>query len=107
MEAIVKTYEQFLEEHKEYDGNDKCFVGRCDEPAYYEGGDYRWYCGVCEKHAKMKDRYAHYLYDVIDQAHNRLLWDKGNTVAMDIQNIARQFLMKMIKEEKENERNYE
>lgn len=99
MNAIVKTYEEFLEGHKEYDGSITCFAGGCNEPAYYEGGDYRWYCGVCEKHAKVKDRYAHYLYDILDKTHARLLWDRDNGAIKDIRKTAEHFLLKLIKED--------
>ena len=55
------TYEQWLETKKEYSGNQKCFVNGCDKPAFYEGGDSRYYCGMCEEHAGMKMKYQWYL----------------------------------------------
>lgn len=52
------TYEEFKETRKEpkYFGN-KCFVAGCENPAEYEGGDARFYCGVCEEHAGIKKQY--------------------------------------------------
>lgn len=40
------SYEQWLETKKEYSGKQKCFVNGCDKPAFYEGGDARYYCGT-------------------------------------------------------------
>ena len=55
------SYEQWLETKKEYSGKEKCFVNGCDKPAFYEGGDARYYCGMCEEHAGMKMKYQWYL----------------------------------------------
>ena len=101
MEVVVESYEQYLESRKSYDGTNKCMVVGCLEPGYYEGGDYRCYCSMCEKHAGMKDRYMLYLYDMMDRAHGKLLWDKNNTDAIAVLDIAQGYLMKMIREEKE------
>ena len=57
----VDTYEEFLETHKKYVGDQKCFIPGCDQPAYYEGGDARFYCGMCEEHCRMKEHYRLYL----------------------------------------------
>ena len=50
-----ESYEEFLERNKTYSG--KCFVHGCTKPGLYEGGDSRFYCGMCEDHAKMKNKY--------------------------------------------------
>lgn len=55
------TYEEFKESKKkpEYFGS-KCFVAMCNNPAEYEGGDSRFYCGMCEEHAMIKSQYEWY-----------------------------------------------
>lgn len=35
-----------------------CFVAGCDKPAEYEGGDARYYCGMCEEHANIRMHYV-------------------------------------------------
>jgi DNA polymerase len=55
------TYKDFLANNKKYDGTTECFVFGCGKKAYYEGGDSRWYCGMCEEHASMKEKYNLYL----------------------------------------------
>ena len=47
MNINIKSYEDFANEHKKYDGSMECFVQWCNKPAYYEGGDARFYCGMC------------------------------------------------------------
>lgn len=54
------SYKDFLINHKKYDGSQKCFVNGCDEDGYYEGGDSRFYCPMCEEHAEMKAKYIFY-----------------------------------------------
>lgn len=63
---------------KKYDGTDECFVAGCHKPAYYEGGDYRFYCGVCEEHAQIKGRYEEYLRGLRLQILTRMKWDKDD-----------------------------
>ena len=61
-----ESYEDFLKRNKvlKYIGN-KCFVLGCDKQAEYEGGDSRYYCGMCEKHANMKERYIEELENIL------------------------------------------
>lgn len=56
------TYEEYKESKKEskYFGL-KCYIPGCDEPAEYELGDARFYCGGCEKHAKIKEEYKSFI----------------------------------------------
>lgn len=58
----LKTYPEYRDSHKkpEYFGC-TCFVGGCNKPAEYEGGDARYYCGMCEEHAYIKRSYLDYL----------------------------------------------
>lgn len=35
-----------------------CFVAGCNRPAEYEGGDARYYCGMCEEHANVRCSYV-------------------------------------------------
>lgn len=60
----LKTYPEYRDSHKkpEYFGC-TCFVGGCNKPAEYEGGDARYYCGMCEEHANVKRDYLSYLCD--------------------------------------------
>ena len=52
------TYEEFKEMHKEPKYfNNICFVAGCNNLAEYEGGDARFYCGVCEQHSRLQERY--------------------------------------------------
>lgn len=51
-----ETYEEYKKRNRKYNG--KCFVHNCDNPGYYEGGDSRFYCGMCEKHAQLKEHYV-------------------------------------------------
>lgn len=57
------SYEEYLKTQIKYDGKTECFVGTCHKPGLYEGGDARWWCGMCEEHANMKSRYNRYLED--------------------------------------------
>lgn len=41
----------------------KCFVSICNNPAEYEGGDARFYCGMCEEHTMIKEQYEWYKED--------------------------------------------
>lgn len=54
-------YEDWLKTQIKYDGSRSCYVHWCDKPALYEGGDSRFYCGMCEEHASMEARYRLYL----------------------------------------------
>ena len=61
MPEIILNYEDWLKTQEKYDGSRSCFVYDCDRPALYEGGDARYYCGMCEEHASMEGRYRSYL----------------------------------------------
>ena len=54
-------YEDWLKTQIKYDGSTSCFVYGCNKPALYEGGDSRFYCGMCEECASMEARYRLYL----------------------------------------------
>ena len=78
MNLHIKTFQEFADERKEYDGTLECFVAGCNKPAYYEGGDCRFYCGVCEEHAQIKGRYEEYLRGLRLQISTRMKWDKND-----------------------------
>lgn len=75
MDIHIKSYEEFCDEHKKYDGG-KCYVAGCNQPAYYEGGDARCWCPMCEDHADMPSFYYSYLGRVRKQIETRMKWDK-------------------------------
>ena len=83
MEFEVMTYSEFEAKHKKYDGHETCFVPGCNKPAYYEGGDARFYCGVCAEHARLNEMYHEYLVCLEKRLMVRLLWDKSNTAALE------------------------
>lgn len=65
MPIEVKTYKEYLageaEESKEYAGS-HCFVAGCtNPPPYYKVGDARFWCGMCEEHAEMREKYLSYI----------------------------------------------
>lgn len=78
MDLYIKTFEEFSNDHKVYDGSEKCFIGWCNKPAYYEGGDYRFRCSVCEEHAHLKGRYEEYLRGLRLHILTRMKWDKDD-----------------------------
>ena len=78
MDLHIKTFREFADERKKYDGTDECFVAGCHKPAYYEGGDARFYCGVCEEHAHIKGRYEEYLRGLRLRITTRMRWDKDD-----------------------------
>ena len=84
MKIQIKTYEEFANERKKYDGSYKCFVNWCDKPAYYEGGDARCYCGMCEEHFGLKEYYISYLKYLEKKVRIRMLWDKNDTTLESI-----------------------
>ena len=56
----------------------ECFVQWCNKPAYYEGGDIRFYCGMCDEHSGVKEQYRIYLKDIEKKIRTRILWDKDD-----------------------------
>ena len=76
MPTRIMTYNEFFVQHVKYDGHDKCFVAGCNQPAYFEGGDARCYCGMCEEHYGIKENYRRYLEDVERKLKIRALWSK-------------------------------
>ena len=57
----IMTYQQYRDAHKDpkyAGGKDKCFVGGCDKVAEFEGGDARFWCGMCEEHASIRFDYV-------------------------------------------------
>ena len=62
---LVPTYEEFLQQSIKYSGDTKCFVFDCNKKGLYEGGDGRFYCGMCEEHAGLRNSYRTYLGNII------------------------------------------
>lgn len=81
VQRLVPTYEDFLKSRVKYSGNTKCFVGGCNKPGLYEGGDARYYCGMCEEHSGMRRSYRMYLRSLVSDANYMLsceeLYDKA------------------------------
>lgn len=57
----IMTYEEFKQTRVKYPSGPKCFMGSCYQPGYYEGGDERYYCPMCEKHANVAYDYKLYM----------------------------------------------
>lgn len=74
----IKSYEEFANDHKKYSGYYQCFVHGCDKPGYYEGGDARFYCGMCEEHVGLKESYLVYLNHLERKIRIRMMWDKDD-----------------------------
>lgn len=72
------TYEEYKSRYpKPYkDSGSKCFINGCEELALYEGGDARFWCGVCEKHAGILKSYRIYLDELRRKIICRMLWCK-------------------------------
>lgn len=75
-------YKEFLKLNAKYDGNSKCFVYDCTKPALYEGGDARFYCGMCEEHAGMLSKYRFTISNILVDRNEKLsgeeLYKKAN-----------------------------
>lgn len=56
---LFPAYREYRDAQKkpQYAG-ETCFVAGCDRPAEYEGGDARYYCGMCEEHADIRCSYV-------------------------------------------------
>ena len=56
------TFEQFKEAMKDskYNSDSKCICCGSNN-AFWEGGDARYYCSVCEEHAGLESAYKAYL----------------------------------------------
>ena len=83
----IQTYAEYLEKRKKYPSTAKCFVAGCNEPGYYEGGDARFYCSMCEKHARMKEYYLSDLKYIKRKLECRLLWDKSSEAVDDLARV--------------------
>ena len=59
-----ETYKGSCRDPKYNPLTDKCFAADCDNGAEYEGGDARYYCGMCEKHAAIR---YHYVGDLLSK----------------------------------------
>ena len=70
--SSVMSYEEFKQSRIKYDGITKCFVGDCDKPAFWEGGDERYWCGMCEEHSHLRASYRLYLHCILREANERL-----------------------------------
>ena len=93
MNIQIKSYEGFAQERKKYDGSSKCFICGCDEPAYYEGGDARFYCGMCAKHALLEENYRGYLINIEKKIRTRMLWDKEDpTLKLLLDDVTKKLL---------------
>lgn len=79
MNINIKSYEDFANKYKKYDGSMECFVQGCNKPAYYEGGDVRFYCGMCDELSGVKKKYRIYLENIEKSIRIRMLWDKDDT----------------------------
>ena len=81
VQRSVLTYEDFLKSRVKYSGDTKCFVYDCNKPGLYEGGDARYYCGMCEEHFGMRSSYRMYLGTLICDIDHMLsceeLYDKA------------------------------
>ena len=82
-EESLMSYGDYREMNKEYDGTFKCFVHWCDNPAFYEGGDGRFKCGMCEEHVELKEQYLRYINDVKHLIRVRMLWDKDHRETLE------------------------
>lgn len=76
MPIEFKTYKEYLADEakasEEYVG-DHCFVSGCtNPPPYYKVGDVRFWCGVCEEHAGMREQYLDYIRTKLLQCGVRL-----------------------------------
>jgi hypothetical protein len=76
----IVTYPEFRETMKDshYTGKDECFVGGCKQPAYYEGGDARFWCGMCEEHAAIRYRYVFGLVYGEDSIRRKIKFNLGD-----------------------------
>lgn len=71
MPIEVKTYPEYLADEaavsQEHVG-DHCFIAGCNNPGpYYQVGDERFWCGMCEEHAEMRDKYLRYMQGKLRQ----------------------------------------
>lgn len=80
MDIKILSYEEFVNQYeKKYDSSTKCVIQGCDEPGYYEGGDARCWCPMCEKHSHIPGSYFRYLHDLKHRIEIRVLWDKDDS----------------------------
>lgn len=71
----VISYEEFCKERVKYNGKTfVCFVQGCNKEAWYEGGDARFYCCMCEEHAGIKESYIDHLKRLRFKIKTRLTW---------------------------------
>lgn len=72
IEVTIDSYEKFLADEakaSESVAGKCCFVAGCtNPPPYYRVGDARYWCGMCEEHANMRDRYRNYVQTKLDNA---------------------------------------
>lgn len=79
MDIKIFSYEEFVKRYeKKYDSSTKCIVQGCDEPGYYEGGDARCWCPMCEKHVELPGYYLGYLRGLKHSIEIRMIWDKDD-----------------------------
>ena len=107
MDIKIPSYEEFINANgrKKYDGSTKCFVHWCDKPAYYEGGDARFYCGMCAEHAGLLDSYIVELKYIARRIRARMLWDKSDETLPSLLEQVTKTLQEFI--EKKEKRRYE
>lgn len=58
---ITLSYEAFKRTRMKYPSGTRCFMGGCYQEGRYEGGDARYRCPMCEKHAYIDYEYELYL----------------------------------------------
>ena len=84
--ANILSYEEFKKSRVKYGPECKCYVGGCNEPGLYEGGDARFWCGMCEEHASLRSRYRLYLHCIISDAEKALTGEELYEKALERQN---------------------
>ena len=72
MPNIILSYSEFLEDRVKYSADTKCYIYDCNKPGIYEGGDARFYCGMCEEHASMPSKYRLYLGSFVSDINKSL-----------------------------------
>lgn len=104
MDIKIPSYEEFINANgrKKYDGSTKCFVHWCDKPAYYEGGDARFYCGMCAEHAGLRDGYISELKCIARRIRARMLWDKNDKTLTPLLELVTKTLIEFIEGEEKD-----
>ena len=75
-EFYIPTYEEYRLSKVKYSPDETCGVMGCKEPGLYEGGDYRCWCPMCEKHARIKEDYDSKINEIFRRKQIRELWTR-------------------------------